>query len=804
MSRGFQSERRGVKNPHPTGSPRPPLLIGKTVSHYRILRELGHGGMGDVFLAQDLKLPRQVALKYISDDAMANPTAERRFEQEAALAARIDHPYVCKIYETHKVDGRAFLVMEFVDGETLQRVLKSGPLPVAECIRLGREIADALQALHDAGILHRDLKPGNLMLTPNRGAERHIKLMDFGLAKPSVDEDADTTSSLTPADGLIGTLQYLPPERVQGRFDFKGGDIFAFGIVLFEMITGVHPFAAETPRESLALRSRAPAPSLTSRSSGSESIPEHLERIVARMLERNPERRYQSALEVFIDLGRALEVEVRTSFGARPGLTRVAVLPFEDWGAPAVPSEKSAATELFLCDGIVEDLIFGLSGIQGLQVASRTSAFRFKGGQQDQARNLVHIGRQLGVDAILEGSLRRSGDRLRITARLFDVRNDTESILWADRYDRHVGNVFEIQDEISRAVVRELRIALIEHGDRPLVHAGTSNFGAYEVYLKGLACWNRRTPQELAFAVDYFREAITRDPDYARAHAALADSYTTLSIYGADAPGELMPLAGAEAELALDLAAKKHSARGELDGEMTAALIARGSVRALYQWNWPEAEADFRRAIELRPRSEHAHHWYATNCLLPQGRLAEARLHLQVAKEFGNGSSTIINTTIGLPYYLERDYEVAIKHYRRALAPDDTFGVGHYFLGLALAGLELFDEAVDELERALELSTDSPETGAALAYVAARAGDSTRARRILGDLRRESDRRYVSPVLMAQIEAALGERDRAFREIERAVGLRSSELVWLKTRPTFDSIRQDPRFGEVTARIFPC
>ena len=773
-------------------------MVGKTVAHYQILKSLGRGGMGEVFLAQDLELPRKVALKFLSTKMPSSPDVER-LVQEARLASRVTHTYICQIYETREVDGQTFIAMEYVDGETLRERLRRGRMPRREALRLGVEIAQALQAIHEKGMVHRDLKPANVMVTRPYGTECHVKLMDFGLATQALveretDSDRDTVRDLSPPGSVAGTIAYMAPERF-GRTDAdKRSDIFAFGVILYEMLTGAHPFRAATPVATLRAMAMGNTPSPLAHAAEDDRVPALLEHIVGKMLERDPDRRYQSAREVFTDLEHLLEGRDQ-AVGADQDVTRVAVLPFVD--------ASSRKDQEFLCDGIVEDLIYALETLEGLRVSSRTSVFRVK----DQELSLQEIGRKLNVNAIVEGSLRREGDRLRIMARLVDLSHGSEQTLWSRRYDRQVGEVFEIQDEISQAVVAGLKIALLTAAGRPLVRAGTGSFDAYELYLKARFYWNQRTEDGLGQSVRHFQDAIQRDPGYAQAHAGLADAYATLSIYGVEAPTRLMPLAKAEAERALDLAEQRGKGHSqEMEREMAWALAARGCIRATFDWDWGAAERDFMKAIRLRPANEHVRHWYATRCLIPQGRFDEARFHLQFAREFDRDNNLIINTSLGLPDYFERKYTQAIDAFRKTLALDENFGMARYFLGLAYAGKSLYDDAIVELERASSLNRKSPETVAALAYVCAAAGRPemvARARTLLGELIERSAVRYVSPVLIAQVEAALGEKDKAFEQLDKAYEMRSADLVWLRTRPTFDSLRSDRRFGELCARIFP-
>ena len=573
-------------------------MIGETVSLYQVLKMLGRGGMGRVFLAQDRSLDRKVALKFLLEDMESHVTVRQRFLKEARFAAAIDHPYVCKIYQVGEHEGKAFVAMEFVEGLTLREKLQQGLLAWSDTFRIAIQAAEALEEIHGRRLVHRDLKPSNIMLTK----QGHVKIMDFGLAMEVLQSDALGSESETPQDltspgSMIGTVSYMSPEQARKQELDGRSDIFSFGIILYEMITGVHPFQKGTQFETASSILEEVPPPLTRYHS---AIPELLQHTLSKMLAKEPERRYQSVHELrtnLSQLARTGPLEADT-----PSRTAVAVLPFVDMSPDG--------DQDYFCEGMAEELIGRLGRLEGLRVAARTSAFRFKAAELD----IREIGRELNVGTVLEGSLRKSKDKLRIGVRLIDVAEGYP--LWSERYDRDLGDVLEIQDEIARAVVEKLKVNFSLE-DRTSARPTSKNIKAYERYLKGRYCWNNRTEASLKLSLEHFKKAIEQDPDYALAYAGMAASYATLSIYGAESPKELMPKAKSAAEKAL-----------RLDGRLALALTSLGCVRSMYEWDWEAGDQDFKQALEIEPRNEHAHHWYAAHCLMPLGRLEEACSHI--------------------------------------------------------------------------------------------------------------------------------------------------------------------------------
>jgi len=738
-------------------------MIGTTITHYRILEELEHGGMGEVFLAEDTKLHRKVALKFILPKKQQDPETRNRFIKEAGAAAAIDHPFICKVYEISEFEGKIFIAMEYIEGQTLHRRLALGPIPLKDALRIGTEIAEALEEIHRKGIVHRDLNPSNIMLTRHD----HVKVMDFGLALPylsaeEVDQDATT---LTPYTGIAGTLAYIAPEQLCAETLDNRTDIFSFGIVLYEMITGVHPFR-EKGRETAGLILYANPPPLARYTSG---IPEILEHTLRKMLAKDLNKRYQSVHEVLSNLNNLMEREdLNVEIG--PDHPTIAVLPFVD-----MSPEKN---QVYLCEGLAEELINALVKLENLSVAARTSAFRFRESNVD----IREIGRQLNVKTILEGSVRKSGDELRIGVELINVEDGYE--LWAQRFDRKLDDVFAIQDEISRAVVDKLSVSLFP--------TPPTSGQVYALYLKGRFCWNQRTEEGLLKSIEHFKKAIDQDKDYALAYASLSASYITLSIYGVKAPSKIMPEALSSAEKAL-----------ALNPRLAMPYATLGCVRSMYNWDWKASHDAFRTAVDLDAKNEVVHQWYATNYLIPLGIFEEARSELQIARKI-DPLNLAISTSCGLQYYFERQYDRSIEEYTKTLEMDPNFAPAHLFLGQAYLEKGMFREAIASLEQAASLNESSPETKASLGHAYARAGKEAKACELIEQLTKFSAKRYISPVLIAQIHIGFGDIEEAFNQLEKAFQMRSTDLAWIRIRPYFDSLKSDHRFSDLCQKIgFP-
>lgn len=736
-------------------------------SRYRLLERIGDGGMGVVYKAEDTRLKRTVALKFLPEGWSRDSVAKERFLQEARAAAALDHPNICTLHEvTEAEDGQMFFVMAFYEGETLKRRLARGPIPWQQAVETARQVAAGLASAHSRGIVHRDIKPANIMITE----EGQVKILDFGVAR------SRGTVRLTRTGTAIGTPTHMSPEQVRGREVDHRSDIWSLGVVLYEMLAGRLPFEADLDHAVLYSIVHSEPEPLTVLS---PEVPLELDRVVGRAMAKEPDRRYQDVQALLSDLELLESGTLRGSrtfqFEIREPSASIAVLPFTDL-SPQRDQE-------YFCDGVAEELIHALARIDELRVVSRTSAFQFKGKDEE----IRTVGHRLRVGSVLTGSVRTSGQRLRITVELVDVADGTS--LWAQRFDREMEDVFVIQDEIARTVADTLRVKLVGGPEAPLVKPHTEDLEAYNLYLKGRHYWNKRTAESLQRSVACFRQALDRDPSYGRAYAGLADAYATVGIYGALPPERVMPAAKAAATQALGV-----------DDSLAEAYASLGCVQSVYEWSWGEAERSFRRALLLDPNYATAHQWYAMNVLVPLGRFDQAIRQLERARKL-DPLSLVINSSLGVAAYFARRYADAEDAFSQALDLDTTFGFAYFFLGQTLVERGRLAAAIDILEEAQRLSGNSAETTAALGYAHARAGAFEEARQVLAELTRTAEKQYVSPSLVAQIHAGLGETEAALGRLEEALDLRATDLAWLKVRPVFDPLREEPRFQALLARM---
>ncbi len=722
--------------------------------------------MGVVYKGEDLKLGRKVALKFLPPHVSPSVETNQRFLQEARAASALDHQNTCTIFEIAETEeGQLFIVMAYYDGETLSARLKGGALPPSEAADVVVQSARGLAVAHQQGIVHRDVKPANLMIT--KGGL--VKVLDFGIAK------LVGASPVTHVGKIVGSVEYMSPEHARGDDIDARADLWSLGVVLYESLSGRKPFRSDHPQAALyAVLHLDPKPLVDV----APHVPGRLQDVVARALQKSPDLRYQSAEELIRELeeqeswtGPTTAFPSQTPVRPQPS---VAVLPFKDMS----PEQD----QQYFCDGTAEELISALSRVEGLRVASRTSTFEVtKGGNAD----LRTVRDRLGVSTLVEGSVRKAGSRLRITVRLVNTADGFE--LWSDRFDRELEDIFVIQEEIARQIVETLRPKLVAEAGPLVLPAG--GFEAYNLYLKGRFYWNQRTEAGLNKSVDLFRQATEKDPSYARAYAGLADAHLLLGIYGAAAPDEVMPRAREAAEKALGL-----------DGKSAEVFASLACLEAVYEWDWEGAEEDFRRSIALDPRYPTGHHWFAVNVLAPCGRFKEAFDSLRIAEDL-DPLSLAIHASVGLVFIFQRRFEEALDELAHAIDLDPRFAVAHFFRGQALSQLGRHDEAIGALEHAAQLSGSALEMRAALACAYARAGRLEPARRIQHELEVRARDGYVSPVLLAQVHTSLGENGSALEELSRAIRWRAADLAWLRVRPVFDPLRSEPRFAELLDEI---
>jgi serine/threonine-protein kinase len=829
------------------------FAAGTSVSYYRIVSRLGAGGMGEVYLAEDTRLGRKVALKTLPPQFTKETDRLRRFEQEARAASALNHPNIITIFEVGRSNDTNFIVTEFIEGQTLRQKMMTGRMSLRDSLKIAVQVASALSAAHAAGIVHRDIKPENIMLRP----DGYVKVVDFGLVKllesaglsGEVDPESDTKILSTDPSIVMGTPHYMSPEQARGFSIDSRADIFSFGVVLYEMVTGRTPYDGSTPSDIIAsiLYKEPPLLARYSREATDE-----LERIVTKALRKDREERYQTAKDIAIDLktlrqhldfaeirersfasnssdslavrsSRETVVElspvseyssgdVQTfhsspSQGVRPmssaeyiitGLKQrkrglilslllvvlavgsftyfagsnkkavesIAILPFTN--------ESGDPNSDYLADGMTESLIKNLSQLPKLKVMSLISVLRYKGDKIDPRA----VRRDLNVDAVLSGRITRRGDGVLLNIELVDARDNTR--IWGDQYSRNFSDILALQEEILGAMSQKLELKL-DSNERKRMEA-------YKLYLMGRNYWNKRRPDDLKKGIEYFRQAIEKNPQDAKAYAGLSDSYTLLAVYGAVPADEAFPKAKEAAEKAL-----------QLDDSLAEAHTSLGFVKTRYEWDWDGAEESFRRAIELNPNYALAHQWYS-NYLVSVGRYQDAIEEAKRSQAL-NPLSLITNAQLGWVYFFARRNEEGVAACTKVIEMDPNVFSARRYYGLILEQKGMHEQAIDQFEKARELSGGSPVVVAALAHAYAIAGRRHDAEKILEDLLDTSKGRKSSSYDIAIIYAGLGEKEKAFEWLNKACDERDDFVAYLKADPRFDPLRADVRFDSLLQRV---
>ncbi|HEX6127176.1 MAG TPA: protein kinase [Pyrinomonadaceae bacterium] len=822
------------------------LGIGKPLNHYRILSKIGSGGMGDVWLAEDTRLERKVALKLLPAEVASNPERLQRFLREARATASLNHPNIAHIYEIGQSGETHFIAMEFVEGMTLSRYLITNRPELATILKIFEGVAEGLAKAHASGILHRDLKPDNIMVTQ----DGLVKVLDFGLAKlisrPETDVSQTPDSGITTPGAIMGTPSYMSPEQARGRtseIDSRS-DIFAFGCVLFEALTGVKAFRGEDPVDTLIKIVRDPAPSMTAIN---PALPHDLQRIVRLCLEKDPDDRFQSIKDVAIELR-----DVRRELSNPTGIAETIPILHERYGkrlsaltdpddtqrvtndsavatlrfprsligpvalllvgavaalaiwyylGPTIPTAQIGSIAVmpfenatgnaeieYISDGLTEGLINSLSRLPDLSVKARSSVFRYKG----KGVEVQRVGTELGVQAVLNGRLQQRGDDLLLSIDLVDAATGNQ--IWGEKYERKVEELSVLENEIARGVALGLRERLSGAEAQRIAKQNVADPEALRLYLRGRFHWNRRTIPDIERSIDYFQSAIAKDPAYAPAYAGLADAYVVLPAYKPSASHDVYPKARSAAQAAL-----------RIDESLAEAHATLGVVLHEYDWKFTESEDEFKRALDLNPNYATAHHWYA-ELLLDLGRYDEAVGEIKMAQSL-DPLSLIINTAVGTLLTASGRHDEAIVQLQKAIEMDANFARAHLRLAFAYEDLGRFSDAAAEYEKH-SISSGRPIAEAVaeasqLKDAANRSGPEGYWRKLIEIGEKRSDLRTPDapiPVAQAARYARIGQREKALSILEKAYEQRGPGVLRLNLR-AFDPIRADPRFQRVREQI---
>jgi serine/threonine-protein kinase len=821
---------------------------GTRFGRYEIRSQLGVGGMGEVYLAEDTRLNRAVALKFLPAEVASDQKRMQRFNQEAQAISALNHPNIITIHEIEQDAPLPYITTEYIEGETLRDHMARGWMNINEALEVAIQTASALSAAHAKEIVHRDIKPENIMLRE----DGYVKILDFGLAKlmekQSTSPEA-VTQVHTDVGSVIGTARYMSPEQARGLEIDGRTDIFSLGIVLYEMVAGKSPFTGVTNHEVVAsILKEEPLPLVAFIS----DVPPRLQEVITRALKKDRDERYQTARELLDDL-KALkqDVEFQTKLAEARGtgassegleitstdqfarttasqpmaratlsgllkasdlkrrnrliliaLAALAavVVGFSFWYftrpvqaidsvavLPFVNVGGNANTE-YLSDGITESLINSLSQLPNLKVIARSSVFRYKGKEVDPQV----VGRELGVRAVLTGRVIQMGDNLTIQTELVDVATQTR--LWGENYARKVSDIIPLQDEISREISEKLRLKLSGEEKKQLAKRYTDNSEAYQLYWKGRYYWNSRRSEDIREAIRYFQQAIVADPSYALAYTGLADCYVLGNLLQMS-PKEAMPIAIEKTNTALSI-----------DPGLAEAHTSLAKIKLSYEWDWAGAETEFKKALELKPGYATAHQWYGVY-LSEMGRHDESLEHRKRALDL-DPLSLSISTGVGRAYFWARRYDEGLAHLQKTLERDPKYADTHWSFGLNYEGKKMYTEAVSAYQRAISLSKTAefpegkPEMIANLGHAYAVSGHRSDALKIIEELKELIGRRsYVSPYSVALIYVGLGEKDLAFEWLAKAKDERDESYVHLKVDPRLDDLRSDPRFTELLRLI---
>jgi serine/threonine protein kinase/Tfp pilus assembly protein PilF len=767
---------------------------------YEIIEELGSGGMGRVYKVFDRKIDEEVALKLLAPQVAGDEDTVERFRNELKYARKISHRNVCRMYDLSEEEKTLYITMEYVAGEDLKSLIRRiGQLPVGKAISIAKQICEGLAEAHSLGVVHRDLKPQNIMVD----REGNSRIMDFGIAR------SIKTRGITERGVIIGTPEYMSPEQVEGEEADRRSDIYALGIILYEMLTGRAPFTGKTPL-SILLKQKTESP--VDPREHDVQIPDRLGQLILKCLEKPKERRYQNTTDVLSELveiekdlttakrkvtteklkavkiGKAKWKKIGVFAAASALLAFLLIFGYFQLRSPAEVMDSIAVLPMknitgdpryeYLGDGMTEALISSLTQIGALRrVISSTSVMQYK----NTRKPLPEIARELEVDAVVEGSVMVSGNRVRITAQLIEARTDRN--LWSKSYERDLNDVLALQSELAKSIAKEIKIAVTPEEEAVLTLSRPSNPEAFQLYMKGRHFWQMRTEEGLRMAIQRFSEALAIDPDYALAYAGIADAYNMLGSYDILPPHEVYPKAKEAAQRAL-----------ELDQTLAEAYSSLAWVKFVYDWDFFGAESDFKWSIGLNPSYATAHQWYGA-FLRDRGRFLEALASIQKAREL-DPLSLPVKVSTGLIYFYAGEYDQAIVHCQKALDMDEDFSWAHQVLGMAYFQKSQLEKAIQHFQRSVELSDGSLLYRSYLAHALILAGRRDEGIRILDELLALSRAKYVPSYGIAQVYVALGERDQAFVFLEKAWEERSRHIVFLRQDPYFESLKADPRFED--------
>jgi serine/threonine protein kinase/tetratricopeptide (TPR) repeat protein len=789
-------------------------MIGEKLGHYTIIEKLGAGGMGEVYRARDERLKRDVALKVLPEDSPKDAAAETKILREAQSASALNDPNICTIHEVGEANGRHFIVMELVEGSPLSSLIPPEGLRPELVVRYGAQIASALAHAHDRGIIHRDIKSANIVITPSG----QIKVLDFGLARlhggPELTEATRSNQSADRASAVVGTLPYIAPEILRGGEAGPRSDIWSLGVTLYEMSAGSRPFRGQTGFELTSAILREPLPPLP------PQVPSGIRAVIERCLEKEPGHRYQRASEVRAAIEAAHTLPGSTSsvlpgsvstahsskrniwvsalvvlmltlgalFAANVGGLRdrifhpssfsgihsLAVLPLENLSGD--PNQQ------YFADGMTEELTAELSQVSSLRVVSRTSAMRYKGTE----KSVPQIAKELDVDAVVEGSVEREAGQVRIVAQL--IQGPTDTHLWARSYERSVSDSLQLQDEVAQAIVGEIQLKLTPQEQAHLSRKIEIAPAAHEDYLRGLFHLNLHDGPDIRKAIDLFQAAIQKDPAYAAAYSSLSDSYRALTYNSNVSPTDALPQSEAAARHAI-----------QLDDQLAEAHASLASALGNYEWDWAGAEREFQIALRLNPNSTVVHHSHA-HFLREEGKTGESIAEGRRGVEL-DPVSVEANFILSQSLYEARRFDESIFQLHKLLDLEPRFWPAHLYLGKIFAAQGHFQDALEELKKAPDFTA---EPRATIGYVYGRLGRAADARKVISDLKELSKIEYVAPTHFAKVYIGLGDKDQAYAWLEKGYQQRDFWLLFLKGEPTYDPLRSDARFQDLLRRIgFP-